>query len=123
MSVLMDLHKDHVPSLGVGRDSTRDGGERIGVDNCILCSHELGQLFLQLQVDLCTRHNTFTINIITSTRSCYNQLQLTPDYPQNRVPWKLQTTDSADYPLVFCEIVSKRVKRTKLNKIQRFFKV
>lgn len=65
MSVLMDLHKDHVPSLGVGRDSTRDGGERIGVDNCILCSHELGQLFLQIQVDFCTRHNTFTINFIT----------------------------------------------------------
>ena len=48
----MILHEYDVPLLGVGRDGAGDGGEPVRVQNGLLRPQELGQLLLQVDVDV-----------------------------------------------------------------------
>lgn len=47
------LHKDDVPSFGVGRDGTGNCCKAIWVDDGLFSFHEFGQTTLQLQVNIC----------------------------------------------------------------------
>lgn len=53
------LHEEHVSAFGVCGNGTGNGSEAIGVEDCFLTPHELGQLLFQVNVNIYTQERKY----------------------------------------------------------------